>query len=563
MLTLNPGFVLIAAAMVLLAAPRGLRVPTMAGAAVIALWLMLAREFGAADTVAQMGLPVVLLNLDPLNRIFGIAMLIATVLIALYSGSRRNRFEDSAILLLAGGAVSALFVGDLVSFVAAAELAALAMAGVVFASSADGAGASGVRMLVWFGLEGLLFLVGAALHLSSERGNSVLTRLDVTQIGDAFVLAALLIRVGAPLAHVWFKDAVRHASSVGAPALSAFSITLGVYALARLFPAEPILIYAGVAMAAIGLVYAVAEDDLRAAAAAGMSALAGVCVALIGVGSPLALAAAAAHAFAATFTFVALQMALGAIVERRGGARLSAMAGLTRTMPVTMALVVFCGLAAAAAPGTALFATLAVALDALARPETSWIWLAVLAIAPALLVTFALRPAFAAAAEGTVRKIHEAPFSMLLGAAVASFFCISTGVAPGWLYGFLPSEMSYQPLSLSHLALQFEALGAVGIAYAIVWALGLTPRERALRLWDVDAFYRGPLASLARWVGIIMLRLYGSAQEGVARLQSAGGGVISALVRRLDRPYAPNAFAWGPFALVSVALLVVLLFRGV
>ncbi len=102
MLTLNPGFVLIAAAMALLAAPRSLRVPIMAGAAVIAIVLMLGREFGAAETMAQMGLPVVLLNLDPLNRIFGIAMLIASVLIALYSGSRRNRFEDGAFLLARG-----------------------------------------------------------------------------------------------------------------------------------------------------------------------------------------------------------------------------------------------------------------------------------------------------------------------------------------------------------------------------------------------------------------------------------------------------------------------------
>src|SRR5262249_44594448 len=178
-----------------------------------------------------------------------------------------------------GGGV-ALFVGDLVSFVAAAELAALAMAGVVFASTSEGAGASGVRMLVWFGIEGLLFLVGAALHLSSEGGNSVLTRLDVTHIGDAFILAALLIRLCAPVAHVWFKDAVRHASPAGAPAITAFSTTLGVYALARLFPAEPVLMYVGAAMTAIGLIYALAEDDLRASAAAGMSALVGLCVAL-------------------------------------------------------------------------------------------------------------------------------------------------------------------------------------------------------------------------------------------------------------------------------------------
>jgi multicomponent Na+:H+ antiporter subunit D len=561
MLTLNPGFVLIASALLLLAAPKGLRVPTMAGAAVLAIWLMLDREFGSAATMTQMGVRVVTLNLDPLNRIFGIAMLIATVLIALYSGARRNRFEDSAFLLLAGGAVSALFVGDLVSFVAAAELAALAMAGVVFASSAEGAGASGVRLLIWFGLEGLLFLVGAALHLSAGADSSVFTRLDVRQIGDAFIFAALLIRVGAPLAHVWFKDAVRHASPVGAPALTAFSTTLGVYALARLFPAEPILIPIGVAMIAIGLLYVVAEDDLRAAAAAGMSALVGVCVMLIGVGSPLALAAAAAHAFAGTFVFVALQMVLGAIVERQGSARLSSLGGLSRAMPVTAALLLFCGLATAAAPGTALFATLAVTLDALARWETNWLWVIAIVIAPVFFVGLALRPAFAGATVGAQRARNEAPFAMLLGSAVASFFCISIGMAPGWLYAFLPSEMTYQPLSLIHLASQLEVLGAAGLSYAVVWALGLAPRETALRLWDVDAFYRGPLSSLARWVGIIMLRIYGASQNAFAGFLGATSNAASHLVRRFDQPYAPRSFAWAPFGLLGIILIVVLLFR--
>src|SRR5262249_50819138 len=160
--------------------------------------------------------------------------------------------------------------------------------------------------------------------------------------------------------------------------------------------------------------YAVAEDDLRAAAAAGMSVVVGMCVALIGIGSPLALAAAAAHAFAATFVFVALQMVLGAIMERQGAARASALTGLSRAVAVTTVLLVFCGLATAAAPGTAMFATQAVTLDALARWETNWLWLVAMAIAPIFVVSFAFRPAFAAAA-GAARVIGEAPFSMLLG----------------------------------------------------------------------------------------------------------------------------------------------------
>ena len=177
MLTLNPGFVLIAAALLFLARRRGCACRRWRARRVLAIWLMLDREFGAAShhgADGRAGHPAQSRSAEPYLR-HRDADRDGTDR-ALFR-RRRNRFEDSAFLLLAGGAVSALFVGDLVSFVAAAELAALAMAGVVFASTAEGAGASGVRLLIWFGLEGLLFLVGAALHLSAGADSSVFTRL--------------------------------------------------------------------------------------------------------------------------------------------------------------------------------------------------------------------------------------------------------------------------------------------------------------------------------------------------------------------------------------------------
>ncbi|MEJ0060486.1 MAG: hypothetical protein WDM79_13335 [Terricaulis sp.] len=60
--------------------------------------------------MAQIGLPVVLLDLDALNQVFGIAFIGSTILLAVYASARRHHFEDAAILLLAGGSVSALFV---------------------------------------------------------------------------------------------------------------------------------------------------------------------------------------------------------------------------------------------------------------------------------------------------------------------------------------------------------------------------------------------------------------------------------------------------------------------
>jgi multicomponent Na+:H+ antiporter subunit D len=561
-LTLNPGFVPIIVGLLVLAAPRSARGPMMAGAALLALWLLLAGEFGAAAAMAQMGLPVVLLSLDALNRIFGIGMLIALIALALYSSGRRNRYEDAAILMLAGGAISALFVGDLISFVAAAALAGLAAAWTVFASPLAGANRAGVRLLIWHGLEGLLFLVGVALHITAQAGNAELTRMDARAFGGGCIFAALMIRVGAPMAHVWLKDAVSHASAAGGGALSSFTTLLGVYALARLFPAEPLLTPIGASMIAIGAFYAAADDDLRRAGAYAMMAQTGVCLALIGLGSPLALAAAEGHAFAVLLAFAGLQMAFGALIERTGSARLSQLTGVARVMPVTTILMLGAGLAVAASPGFALYATQVVALDATALWELRMLWAFITALPSVLFISLALRPALAA--HRPARKVNprnEAPFVMLLGSGLAIFLCVSVGLAPRWLYDLMPAELAFQPFALDRLAPQLELLGTAGIAFLALSLGGASQKQAAERLLDIDALYRGPIAAAARWTGVIALRMYGAWQDATARASNAIAARLGRWASACDRPFAGPALAnVAQFATIAAVLMIILLF---
>lgn len=559
-ITLNPGFIPIVMALIVLALPRAARAPSMAAAAFIAMALVLGPELGATAAIEQMGLPMVPLDLDSLNRIFGIGLLIALVLITIYSSARRNRYEDAAILLLFGGAVSALFVGDLVSFVAAASLAGLAAAWVVFCSPVEGASNAGVRLLIWHGLEGLLFLVGVAFYLSTHGANASFTQLDVGTIAGGFIFAGLMIRVGAPFAHVWLKDIVSHASPTGGAALSVSTTMLGVYALARLFPSEPLLVPIGAGMMAIGAFFAAAEDDLRRVAAYGMTAMTGICVALIGVGSPLALAAAEGHAFTSIFAFALLQMALGAVLHRAGGVRASHVAGLSRAMPVTSFAILIGGLAVGAVPGLAPFVSLAVAYDAASQWELRWLWGMITATSAAVFVTACLRPTLAAnfPPPRSVR-FYEAPFSMILGMTLAGFFCVSVGLASSWLYNLMPTELSFQPFTLDRVAPQFELLGAAGLIYLVLRAVRLTPRERAVRLLDIDAFYRGPVAGAGRWIGVVLLRLYGAAQAQFDALSKRAGVGLAAWTQSFDRPYAPRAANVAQFAAVALLIAIILL----
>ncbi|HYD89164.1 MAG TPA: proton-conducting transporter membrane subunit [Vitreimonas sp.] len=560
--TLNPGFVPILAGLIVLAAPRIARAPIMALAALAALWLVLGNEFGAAATMRQMGVETVPLDLDALNRIFGIVMLILLIAIAIYTGARRNRYEDAAILMLAGGAVSALFVGDLVFLVAAVALSGLAAAWIVFASPLDGARFAGVRLLIWHGLEGLLFLIGVALHLTATAGISKFVRLDAGSISGACIFAALLLRIGAPFAHVWLKDVVSHASAAGGAALTAFSTMLGVYALARLFPAEPLLAPIGGAMIVVGLVFAVITDDLRRAAAYALTAQTGVCVALIGEGSRLSLAAAEGHAFAALLGFAALQMVLGALLERGGVRRLSEMKGVARAMPITSFLHLAAALACSAVPGFALYATQTVALDAMARWELRWLWLLVALTSAVLFVVLALRPTLEAHRATAPRPFRESPFPMMLGASLATFLCFSIGVAPQWLYALMPTELAFQPYEIERLAPQLALIGAAGVAYLASRGVGLAPAALPSRTLDVDAFYRGPVAGAGRWAGVLLLRAYGAWQAGAARAGYGAMRMFDRLSQLWDRPFAPaRSAAAAQFLAIGAFLLLMLLFR--
>ncbi|HWA00135.1 MAG TPA: proton-conducting transporter membrane subunit [Caulobacterales bacterium] len=562
-ITLNPGFVLILCALVRFVTPARFRLPLSILASGVALWLLLDRNFGAAGVVAQIGLPVVLLNLDALNQVFGIAFIGATMLIAIYSGARRHAFEDSALLLLAGGAVSALFVGDLISFVAAAELAGLASVWALFASPLPRSSEAGARLLIWCGLEGLLFLIGVAFHLSAGAANTAFTRLDAGTLGGGFIFAALLIRIGAPGAHVWLKDAVSHASSAGGAALAVFSPMLGVYALARLFPGDVLLTPIGEVMLALGALYMVAEDDLRRAAAYALTTQIGVCLLLIGLPSPVAQADVSAHAFTTIFATLLLLMALGMGVMRTGGARGSELAGLARQMPMSTAFMTLGALALAGLPGFGPFASLTLALEAQVQAEHQPAWLMISALCAVIAGGLALRIAVGAGRPSPQRSaMHEAPFQMLLGTGLAAFLCLAVGFAPSWLYALTPTTaLNFNPFALDVLAPHVELLAAAGAVYLIAAALKLVPAERPLRLLDLDALYRGPAAAAGRRIGVVMIRLYGGWDMNWRQLWGRVGTAFSGWAESCDRPYGGGWMGLAQFVAIGAVLVIILLVR--
>jgi multicomponent Na+:H+ antiporter subunit D len=231
-------------------------------------------------------------------------------------------------------------------------------------------------------------------------------------------------------------------------------------------------------------------------------------------------------------------------------------------MPISAVLLLACGLAVSAVPGLALFASQAASLEAAAQWDLRWLWAIIWAAPAVLLVALLLRPALAIyTPTGEVRPIKEAPFSMLLGAGLALFLCFAVGLAPRWLFDLMPAQIAFEPFELDRVTPQFQLLGAAGIAFLALRAARAAPRELDVRLLDIDALYRGPLAGAGRWAGVLALRVYGAWQSWTRRVSGAAGHSLAALARACDRPYAQAGTAAATFFCLAAMLLVMFLVR--
>ncbi len=561
-ITLNPGFALLLGAALALAAPFALRAPLMAGAAVASIALMFAPDFGEAAGIAQVGLELVPARLDPLSQVFGLALSLAALVLALFSGVRRNRAEDLALMAYAGGAVSAVFAGDLVSFVAAAQFSALAGVALVSVGPGAGAAAAGRALLAWQGMAGGLLAAGAGL-VWAETYDVTFARLSVeTPAGLVFFLG-VLIMAGAPLAHVWLTQAGSEASTIGGAAIGVFTLKLGLYALARAYAGEPSLLWLGIVLALAPLALAAVCADMRRCVLYGALSQSGMAMGAIAAGAPLAVAAAAAYAFAATLHTLLALLALGLARERTGAGPAGSLGGLCRTMPLTATMAVAAGLSALAAPGLAGFSASALLRDAVAQTDKPLLFYAIVAAgAGAALHAGGRAPYQVFFGRDRGLRPREAPFGALLAMALTAFFCAALGLHPDWLYRLLPDEIAFDPYDSDPLLAQAQLAAFALLAFATLVFFRLLPGDKRAaprEIADLDALYGGPLQRVVGAAGAALARAHAGYERLLAKAQAWLARATAEAAARVESPGAPD-FLGPAWTLLALAVLLVILY---
>ena len=508
----NPGFFIIAAALLVPFArdvvSRAILLVGGPGVALVALINAQGLSINLS-TVKVLGLELVLYRPDSLSFVFGLAFIIASAIVGVYSLHRRDPLQDSTAMIYAGSAVTAVFVGDLISLFIAWELTAISSVFQVLAPRTRESGRAAMRYLVFQIASGMLVLAGVCMFaaatgetqfalIAPSMAGLPVGVMDIGAPGAVLLLAGFGIKAAFPMVHNWLQDAYPKASETGSVVLSAFTTKLAVYALARYFAGLDALIWIGAIMAVFPVFFAVIENDLRKVLSYSLNNQVGFMVCAVGIGTQLAVNGAAAHAFAHIMYKALLFMCMGAVMLRTGTTKATELGGLHRTMPWTT---LFCLVGAASISALPLFSGCAAKSMVMSASHADAslfvVWLMLLFASAGVLEHSGIKiPYFAFFGHDSGKRPPEAPFNMLLAMGVAAALCILIGVAPGWLYQFLPyqdSAMAYLESELwtpVHVIQQFQLLVFAALAFMLLQWRKYYPEEQAGLILDVEWIWR-------------------------------------------------------------------------
>lgn len=450
----------------------------------------------SAVNVSIIGFEMGLLSVDKLSMMFGYLFHIAALLSLIYSLHVEDKVQQVSGLLYAGSALGAVFASDFITLFVFWELLALTSVFLVWARRTQSSLKAGTRYLIMQVLSGVLLLAGAVMF--AQQGKS----LDIQYIGLSDTASWLFfiafgIKAAFPFMHTWLTDAYPEATPTGTVFLSAFTTKCAIYALARTFPGEELLVYIGAAMTCFPIFYAVIENDLRKVLAYSLINQLGFMVCGIGIGTALALNGAVAHAFNDVIFKGLLFMTMGAVLMRVGHVKGSDLGGLYKTMPKTT---VFCIVGAASISAFPLFSgfiSKSMVMAAMIEAGHEYLWLMLLFASAGVFHHAGIKiPFFAFFAHDSGMRPKEAPTNMLTAMFIASALCIAIGSYPQLVYQLLPWENSYQPYDVTHTLTQLQLLFFSALAFVWLNKQGLYPPELKSVNIDVEWLYRKMMPSI-------------------------------------------------------------------
>ena len=441
------------------------------------------------DTITKLSFlnfEIVPLRVDKLSLAFGYVFSIIAFLGGIYAFHVKSRLQHVAALVYAGGALGAVFAGDLFTLYVFWEVMLLGSACLIWSRKTKASGKAGMRYIIVH-LTGGSFLLGGILWHFVKTGSLEFISLPV-EISSLLILIGFAVNAAIPPLHAWLADAYPESTVTGTIFLSAFTTKVAVYTLIRGFESLEILVWAGAVMAVYGAVFAFMENDIRRILAYHIISQVGFMVAAVGIGTNLAINGAVAHAFAHILYKALLLMGTGAVLYATGKSKLTELGGLFKAMPVVFMLYMIGGVSISGFPLFSGFVSKGIVLYA---AENSQYVMAFLLLSIASVGTFlhtGLKlPYYIWFGRKSNIQFEPLPRGMYIGMTLTALGCIVIGVKPSILYSILPYEVTYQPYTLAHLWETGSMLIFTGLVF---WLMIDMTRPKPGVIIDFDWFYR-------------------------------------------------------------------------
>lgn len=486
----SPGLILIVGALLVPLLSGRLRSVYLLALPIVAFAHLLSLPHGEFGEVKFLELSLITLRVDKLSLLFGYVFLIAAFLGAIYALHVRDTVQHVAGLIYAGGAIGAVFAGDLVTLFAYWETIAIASVFLIWAARRERAYRAGMRYIIIHIGSGVLLLAGILLHYS-ETGSLAFGHLGLTSLATTLILVAAGIKCAFPLLHNWLQDAYPESTETGTVLLSAFTTKVAVYTLARGYAGTEILVPIGALMTAFPIFYAVIENDLRRVLAYSLNNQLGFMVAGVGIGTELALNGAVAHAFADILFKALLFMSMGAVLFRVGTVKGSELGGLYKSMPWTAGYCIIGAASISAFPLFSGFVTKSMVIAAAMEEGYFWTWIVLLFASAGVFHHAGIKiPYFAFFAHDSGKRCEESPLNMLVAMAVTAALCVGIGSFPSTFYQLLPFKTEFAPYRAEHVVGQLQLLFLSALAFTLLMRTGIYPPELRSTNLDFDWFYR-------------------------------------------------------------------------
>lgn len=559
--TFPPALVMLAGAFLLPLLPRNFRSVFSLLVPLVALALVWTAPSGIHRTMELMDYPLVLYKVDRLSRFFGIIFALITLIGSLFAFHVKKAAEQTAALVYAAGALGVTFAGDLITLFVFWELMSLPSTYLIWARGVRESEKAGMHYLMVHLFGGGLLFAGILLH-TGETGRILIEQLPAgNSLSSWLILAGIGVNAAIVPLHAWLADAYPRATVTGAVFLCALTTKTAVYVLLRIFPGWEVLIYLGVLMALYGVVFAVLANDIREILAYHIISQVGYMVAGAGIGTEMAINGAAAHAFSHILYKALLFMGAGAVIHTTGKSKLTELGGLAHRQPMILWLYMVGAFSISGFPLFNGFISKSMVVAAAGESHRSVVVLLLLLASVGTFLHTGLKLPYGTW-YGEDRGVSPLPppRNMYLGMAMAAFFCILHGVAPGLLYDMLPYAVHFEPYTFPHVV---ETSQILIFTFAAFWIFRRHVGGEAGITLDVDWFYRRP----AGWAQRIFLEDLDAAFN---KVEALGMDIVGKLSLLSENPmrifhksggqlFDPDAYRPGIKTLIFFVLFVFVL----